>query len=253
MNDVRLYDYVYLFKVGLYGIVYAIKETDEEGRYYCIDMLKPDKSGIYNTKGEKHYSRDDFKLVPSKQISIEDAKALINVEKTREDIFGEEICNIEYPDGFNIEIEDFRNIVNGLVDGKIERSLLDSFYLDELQRLILMNDNDKPEINGLPTYSKVKYFTLHIIYIKNKLLPGITSKSILDDIELFVENKDKPLLEREFSDSDKKAFIIHWKDDEKQEKLTEEGKILMRNFIEYFCDKDDPTALEIKGDMCYGK
>lgn len=253
MNDVRLYDYVYLFKVGLYGIVYAIKETEEEGTYYCIHMLKPDKSGIYDTKGEKHYSRDDFKLVPSKQISIEDAKAFINLEKTREDIFGEEICNIEYPDGFNIEIEDFRNIVNGLVDGKIERSLLDSFYLDEVQRLISMNDNDKPEIKGFPTYSNVKNNLINIIYIKNKLLPGITSKSILDDIELFVENKDKPLFEREFSDKHKKGFVRYWNDTENEEKPTEEGKILMKKFIEYFCDKDDPEMLEVKGYMCYGK
>ena len=81
-----------------------------------------------------------------------------------------------------------------------------------------------------------------------KQIPGF-----LKEIELFWANKDKPLLEREFSDRQKQWFISDFdEDDEWIEEASDLELQLCRKFTEELCDKGDVTALHLKGYACYG-
>lgn len=77
-------------------------------------------------------------------------------------------------------------------------------------------------------------------------------EEIFADLERCVANRGKPIIERDFSDSDKAAYIDPLGNEDFLKNKEEEELVLGRKFIEELCAKDDVTALRVKGYSCYG-
>lgn len=77
-------------------------------------------------------------------------------------------------------------------------------------------------------------------------------KALLNDIETFLANKDKPVAEREFTDHQKKSFIRFFENDARVNDASELELELCRKFTDELCEKGSGTALHLKGYACYG-
>lgn len=74
---------------------------------------------------------------------------------------------------------------------------------------------------------------------------------VITEVQIWEDNKDKPLLEREFSLAQKKDFLEFW-DDDQLELADEDIKAVYRKILDGLCEEDDTDALQKKAYACYG-
>lgn len=77
-------------------------------------------------------------------------------------------------------------------------------------------------------------------------------KEILKDIEVYLEHRDKPISEREYTDRQKEEYIGCFQSDRRVKAASEEELALCRKFTDELCTKDSQEALYLKGYACYG-
>ena len=77
-------------------------------------------------------------------------------------------------------------------------------------------------------------------------------KEFINDIETFLSNKGKPLLEMVFTDHQKKGYIRFFENDSRVNEASELELQLCRKFTDELCEKGSGTALHLKGYACYG-
>lgn len=75
---------------------------------------------------------------------------------------------------------------------------------------------------------------------------------IIEDMERYFRNKDKPIEEREFSQEEMESYIWFFDNDEHVKRAGEEKLALARRFIDTLCAQENALALRIKGYACYG-
>jgi hypothetical protein len=76
--------------------------------------------------------------------------------------------------------------------------------------------------------------------------------AILQDLQLYLENQNKPVLERQYSDHDKLNYIRYFQTESDLENAVSEKLELARMFVNDLCEIKVPLALYIKGYSCYG-
>lgn len=72
---------------------------------------------------------------------------------------------------------------------------------------------------------------------------------VVEEVRTWMENIDKPLMEREFSRLQKWDFINYW-DDERLKTSEEDIKTLYRKMLNSLCEADDKEALQKKAGVC---
>ena len=75
---------------------------------------------------------------------------------------------------------------------------------------------------------------------------------MLETIRLFWDNMDKPVMEREFTMSQKTAYIGQFSDESFLDEASDIEVELCRKITDELCEQDDNGALELKGYACYG-
>jgi hypothetical protein len=75
---------------------------------------------------------------------------------------------------------------------------------------------------------------------------------LLDNLEQYEANKDKPIEQWQFTSEEKEDYIIRFDDENDIKNATENQLALCRKFVEELCDEDNDTALRMKGYACYG-
>ena len=75
---------------------------------------------------------------------------------------------------------------------------------------------------------------------------------LITDLERYFAQKDKPIEEWSFTDSEMESYIRYFDDDEFLKQTDEKKLCLARKFIDLLCAKDNSTALHVKGYACYG-
>ena len=73
-----------------------------------------------------------------------------------------------------------------------------------------------------------------------------------ENMRVFLDNRNKPVEEREFTDTQKQDFIELFQDDDSMKNMTDTEIRLCRKFTDELCAKDSLSALRIKGYGCYG-
>ena len=77
-------------------------------------------------------------------------------------------------------------------------------------------------------------------------------KAVLKEMQIFLDNADKPILEREYSKRRKKQYISLFENDSHVQEATELELELCRKFTDELCQKGSARALHLKGYACYG-
>lgn len=74
---------------------------------------------------------------------------------------------------------------------------------------------------------------------------------VIAEVQIWLDNKDKPLLEKEFSKEQKWDILRYW-DDQSLESAGPEVKIVYRKVLDSLCEENDTGALKKKAYACYG-
>ena len=110
---------------------------------------------------------------------------------------------------------------------------------------------DRDEWDGLPDEHSVFYY---VYYELNDSCEGdypVDLDELINEIQTWLANKDKPVTERTLTDLQKKDFLSYW-ECKPMEQAENWVRKLYRNFTDEFCTVNDPKALETKAYECYG-
>ena len=86
----------------------------------------------------------------------------------------------------------------------------------------------------------------------SQLSDGLNLDIILADLERYLSNKGKPILEWCFSKQEMCEYICEFDEDDRLRAADEKELLLCRSMIEELCEMDSTLALRIKGYACYG-
>ncbi len=75
---------------------------------------------------------------------------------------------------------------------------------------------------------------------------------VITEVQIWLDNKDKPLLEKEFSKEQKWDILRYW-NDERLESADSEAREVYRKALDSLCEENDTGALKTKAYACYGK
>lgn len=80
----------------------------------------------------------------------------------------------------------------------------------------------------------------------------VSLDDVITEVQTWLDNKDKPMLEREFSKEQKWNIIRYWTDN-KLEASDPDVKTIYRKALDSLCEGNDLGALRKKAYACYGK
>ena len=81
---------------------------------------------------------------------------------------------------------------------------------------------------------------------------GIDLDGVITEIQIWEDNREKPLPEREYTRSQKQSFLGYWDDDRLAASAGDDVKAAYRKILDSLCEEDDISALETKAYACYG-
>lgn len=179
-------------------------------------------------------------------------------------------CEVDYP----MQLEDLRSALTHFADDNVP---LDEFIFDWWYPIVVyffhnlcLDDLFGPdpdamtsiEVPSLPMTEDDVLVTIMAVIAHSDLdkklykpLPlsrYLDLDSMLNMIDLFLEDKDLPVTERRFTVPQKTAFINHWDNNILLNDANEDIKNLFRLFTDELCEKEVFEALKAKAYGCYG-
>ena len=80
----------------------------------------------------------------------------------------------------------------------------------------------------------------------------VSLDDVIAEVQIWLDNRDKPLAEREFSKEQKRDVLRYW-DDRRLESADAEVREIYRRVLDSLCAENDTDALKTKAYACYGK
>lgn len=205
---------------------------------------------------------DSLTYEPPVVLSVDKLRKFARFEIRYEELIqGREHADKEIPESYQIVPEDLKTaILNsrlyGLSDDDFGTEyfwpLWDEVYFGvEIETAINGPDEETEETEQVPNKYTVFATAWDMLVKKYEYCEEVSLEDIVLEIQSWEDNKDKPLLEREYSLEQRRDFLKHW-NDERIAAASEEIKLAYRKFLDSMCAENDKDALRTKAYACYG-
>ncbi len=210
----------------------------------------------------KKYPYSSLMKVKKKLLSEDKLKKFIRSEISFSELTdGLEVLNYFYVDNlYQVTLEDLLTTLRKSVSDFDETRINLYTWISMLEYLdyeyIEIEDYSASDfyLTGIPDEVDMK------IELWYELIENINSEDydlaivnkLINEVERFIETKEKDLSERYYTESQKEQFIKFWQDDEKLKTANEETLRAFRYFCDELSEKDNKVALSAKGYSCYG-
>ena len=205
---------------------------------------------------------DSLTYEPPVVLSVDELRKFARFEIRYEELIqGREHADKEIPESYQIVPEDLKTaILNsrlyGLSDDDFGTEyfwpLWDEVYFGvEIETAINGPDEETEETEQVPNKYTVFATAWDMLVKKYEYCEEVSLEDIVSEIQSWEDNKDKPLLEREYSLEQRRDFLKHW-NDERIAAASEEMKLAYRKFLDSMCAENDKDALRTKAYACYG-
>ncbi len=223
-----------------------------------IEMMCDDHWGE-----ERTVSVSRLKSEPPVPLSRDDLRRFSRFEITYTELMqGRTFASIEICDPYQITPEDLMTAVeNYHTKGISEKEFGNEYFWplwDDIYNGIgiesaLNCPDDGYEKNGLPDRYSV-FSNAWDVFIRffEYGYEDVSLDEVIEEVQIWLDNRDKPLVEREFS-REQKWDILRWWDDIKLESADAETKEVFRKTLDSLCAENDIGALKRKAYACYGK
>lgn len=217
-------------------------------------------------------TEDDLELVPPDHVSEEDLGKIARYELTFRKAApgaGPADENVIYGGSHDMTPEDLRTALINIRDGGDFFGVVKSDWFSHICRAgelaarlgVMMTDEERRgEFEHLLPVNDRDVIILTLYELGRLLSDPRESaikprdsealKALIDRLDLYIEEREKPLAERRFSEEDEERFIRSCAED--QDSLDEEERVLFRRICDRMCEEGSADALRIKGSACYG-
>lgn len=220
----------------------------------CIRDVTPKKLKIYDFDESEHVivSKLCAEILPPILLDKERYSKLARYEITLQDIVKDNVWqNIVNVDDYRITLEDLLCVLKKIVSCDIDenRFMQEWFCMfDEAVENISKNEKENRFYDRTVVMEDVfvnfMYWTYYGV--------GINFELLIDEIETFSEDENKPLKERRFPESAKLSLIRLLNDDVNLNNASEDEILLYKQFAVEFCENEDIDGLSAVGYGCYG-
>lgn len=206
---------------------------------------------------------DSLTYEPPVVLTVDKLRKFARFEiRYQELVQGREYADKEIPERYQIVPEDIKAaILNsrkyGLSDDEFGSEyywlLWDEIYFGvEIEKAINGPDEETEEKKQIPNKYTVFAAAWDMLTRKYEYEEEVSLDDIVTEIQTWEDNKDKPLLEREYTLEQRRDFLKYW-NDERIKAATEEMKAAYRKFLDSMCAENDKDALRTKAYACYGE
>lgn len=171
-------------------------------------------------------------------------------------------AEIEIPETYRITPEDLKAAVEnyhrrGISDEEFGKEyfwpLWDDVYNGVEIETALNGPEDRREKGWIPDqYSVFSHAWGVFLEVFEYGEENISLDDVITEVQIWLDNKDKPISEREFSKEQKWDVLRYW-NDKRLETADAEVKGVYRKVLDSLCAENDTGALKIKAYACYGK
>lgn len=196
------------------------------------------------------FKNEDVILLPDVLVGYDEFAEFARLEKTVYDFVGEDgfHCCIINQDGYEITPSDLISVLD-----KIEKNSISSeefywqwfCYFDYLAELEYHNEGIYSDDDVLRHFAvEISDWTVHNF--------DIDFNSLKNEIQNYIEDKNKPITECRYPDYIKNRFLIKYDSDSALNNVSEEHALLYKIFAEELCEKGEKQGLLAVGYGCYG-
>lgn len=240
-------------KNTFYGDVLSV-----QGDSALIEMMCDDHWGE-----ERTVSVSRLKCEPPEVLSVEALKRFARFEITYTELMhGRKFASIEIPEPYQIIPEDLKAAVeNYHKKGISEEEFGDEYFWplwDEIYNgagieTAMDGPDEGYEKSWLPDQYTV-FSNAWDVFIRSFEYgdEDVDLDEVIEEVQIWLDNRDKPLTEREFSREQKWDILRYWSD-ERLESADPEVKEVFRKVLDSLCAANDIGALKRKAYACYGK
>ena len=243
------------FKSGrktMYARVLKIK-----GKYALVSLQDSMRWGETKT-----VLLDALTYEPPVMLSVERIRKFARFEIRYEELIeGREHADVRITESYQIVPEDLKTaILNcrkyGISDEAFGAEyfwpLWDEIYFGiEIETAINGPDKETEEMEQIPNKYTVFATAWDMLIRKYEYGEKVSLDEIVTEIQTWEDNKDKPLLEREYTLEQRREFLKYW-NDERIKEASEELKSAYRIILDSMCAENDKEALRTKAYACYG-
>ena len=206
---------------------------------------------LYDEYETVTFKNKDVILLQDIPVSYEDFSKFARFEKTVSDFIAEDECHlcINNKDNYKITPLDLISVLNRIEETDISADEFNEqwfcYFVDELTEFEdideeIYSDNDilRHFADEMSAWT-VQDFTIDFGLLKN-------------EIQHYIEDKNKPVTERRYPDYIKNRFLVKYNSDYALNNASEELALLYKLFAEDLCEKGEKQGLLAVGYGCYG-
>ncbi len=222
-----------------YGSVLSVNKTD-----LCVLDL--------NSYEQVTVAKCDAVFLPKIFLDEETYSKLARYEITLQDVVKDNVPeNIVCRDDFTITLQDVACVLKKVISENIDN---ETFYDEWLSFFREIMRNTYYEDQDCTFYNKnhVMRNVTEGLRFWSEYSVEIDSESLLNEINTFLEDENKPLKERRFPISAKRELLQTVENNQDLNTLAEDELTLYRQFAKELCEQGDPEGLEAVGYGCYG-
>lgn len=221
-------------------------------------------SFMLKRSGEKklEIALDRLQYEPPVTLSVSDLRKFSRFEIRYSELKqGRPFADIEIPETYQIVPEDLKEaVLNFHKYGMDEEEfgaeyfwkLWDEIYNGVEIETALNGPDDDDVTSPVPNQYTVFSNAWEIFLQKFEYCTeNVDLDDVITEVQVWEENRHKPLSEREFTHAQKKDFLGFW-DDDRLASADEETKAAYRKILNSLCDENDIEALKTKAYACYG-
>ena len=171
-------------------------------------------------------------------------------------------ANLDIPEAYQIVPEDLKEAVLNYHQYGIGEEDFETEYFWALWDELFYGVGMETALNGpkgkagknIPRPNQYTVFSDAWGILHEKYYSGeeeTTLDDVIREVQVWEDNKDKPLSEREFTTFQKKDFLNYW-DDDRLASADAETKAAYRRVLDSLCEENDIIALKKKAYACYG-
>lgn len=211
---------------------------------------------------ELEVALDLLQYEPPVTLSVSDLRKFSRFEIRYSELKqGRTFADIEIPETYQIVPEDLKEaVLNFRKYGLSEDEFGDEYFWklwDEIYNGVeietaLNGPTDDDETSPVPDQYSVFSNAWEVFLQKYEYcMENVSLDDVITEVQIWEENKNKPLSEREYTHAQKKDFLSFWNDD-RLVSADEETKAAYRKILDSLCDENDLEALKTKAYACYG-
>lgn len=248
----------------------ALVSWKSGGKSFFGNVLSIDEdSALIQMKSKNHWGEErsvpvaKLKYEPPAVLSADALRSFSRFEISFTELMQNRVfAEIEIPETYQITPTDLKTAVENYQKKGISEEDFGAEYFWPLWDVIyngvgietaLNGPDDRQEKSWIPDQHTVFTHAWNVFLdVFEYGEEDVSLNDVITEVQIWLDNKDKPVADRDFS-KEQKRDVLHYWNDKRLESANPETKSIYRKVLDSLCAENDIGALKTKAYACYGK